>query len=87
VVIVHPIQVFGPKWDLTPIGEAAEHVPVPVDQQCVNCTLGFTPDMSGVFVYHAADEDPGYKPWHRLCFIFNIMGPGLRGNYDGGMPT
>lgn len=77
----HPIKVFGHKWEGTPIGEMADHWPTPVGAHCANCDSPILEEQSGVFIYHVDKMD--HLPWHRLCFLLNILGPGLAGRFDG----
>lgn len=69
-----PIKLFGPKWEGTPVAEECELVPVPVGEPCFNCATEITATQSGVIMWNADPDDPGYRPWHRLCFLLPILG-------------
>ena len=76
--VTHPLKLFGEKWVGSPAAEHCEQVHAPVGERCASCDTDIVAGQSGVFMWHIEDT-PEYRPLHRICFLYPILGPMIRG--------
>jgi hypothetical protein len=70
---------FGQAWD-APVCEGAPQLAVPVGEPCLRCDVKITEGDRGVLIPYggpAGGGDPALAPWHRGCFLAEIVGPSL----------
>lgn len=69
-----PNPYFGEPWD-SPFCDTAPHADTPVGEPCGFCTLPILDGEQGVITPAVlADGVPGRVPWHRECWLRQIVG-------------
>lgn len=70
------MRYFGQPED-APVYEHAERAPTPVGQLCVHCIDPIGPDDQGFLIPYLGVADPSLweAPWHRACWLWNVLGP------------
>lgn len=68
---------FGQPWD-APVCEDSPQAPTPVGQPCMRCEVAIKDGDQGFLIpYAPATGYPHLAPWHRACFMTEIVGPDM----------
>lgn len=77
------MQYFGEPWD-APVcdpddPDSVPQAATPVGRPCMRCKSLINDGDQGLLIPYAPEEGaPSLEPWHRLCFMRDILGP----NFD-----
>lgn len=70
------MEFFGEPWD-APVCEDTPQAPTPTGQLCFRCKVPIKDGDQGLLIpYAPMTGEPSLEPWHRLCFMREILGPG-----------
>lgn len=64
---------FGKSWDAPCCGYMG-HVATPVGQLCVQCDQPIAATDCGFMIPQLQDNHFKNRPWHRECFLQNVLG-------------
>lgn len=68
---------FGQPWD-APCCEDSPQAATPLGQECFRCQVPIVAGDQGWLVPYAPVRGaPSLEPWHRACFLADILGPSL----------
>ena len=68
------MRYFGAPGD-APVYEDTEQGPTPVGRPCLSCTYPVKRSDRGFLIPYAGGATPGKEePWHRECFLSDIIG-------------
>lgn len=80
------MRYFGEPLD-APVYDVADQAATPVGRACVDCLRPITSEDQGFLIPDLSSLETdaaggaavfGEEPWHRDCFLLNILGPAAR---------
>jgi hypothetical protein len=68
------MKYFGAPGD-APVYEGVDRAPTPVGRKCFSCKEEIRLGDRGFLIPYARPTETAEEPWHRLCFLSDVLGP------------